>query len=231
MEGMSGILLGAFLALLGGVVTLVVEKSWEAKATRLRVQNEQSALAFSIVVKLTQMYAWSIMVQRGISECFRDASGTLGEDSEPGVKVQPLIGASSRVDSLSSQELGLVLGTNDQGLLERVLQVQGNYRSTYDLVQHFNSARKEFSAFILEHAEFSEIEDGLFSKSSLPGSMKGRGQTYIAVLNQLVGEILQSAEEDRNATEAVIRRLQTAFSELEGVEYPKILFQKDAEKC
>lgn len=231
MEGLSGVLLGAFLALLGGVVTLVVEKKWEARETRRTTESEQSVLAFSLMVKLTEIRGWNNVIHRSILECFDDAVGTPLQDGEPGIKVQPLLGASTRVDNISTQELALVLKCKDQGLLGRVLQLQANYRATFEVVQHFNSLRKEFTRFLQENADIGELSDGQFSKVVLSKRMGERAESHLAELNQLVGKMLESAEEDRNATETLILRLRSSLSSLAGVEFPSITFPRDAEKC
>jgi hypothetical protein len=218
------LLLGAFLALAGGVATIVVEKIWESKGRRAEMNAAQSALAFSALVKLAEIAAWSRKIGRSIDECFETAEGTRAQTLDPGVKVQPLVGSTTAVDRLSSEELALILAAKDAGLLERILALQGNYRASFEIVSHFNLKRQEYSNFMRENVLGGEMIDGLLAGVELDGTKKMAVDSRIAELNQLVAFMIEGAKEDQHAAQHLISRLQTSLNSMSGLSIPEISF-------
>lgn len=220
VDVMVGGAITGIVALLG----VITERRWAAGLRNKESLSVQSALGFSVQVKLAASYGWAKSVDRAVDECFKDAANTEGANFPPGVKVTPLIGIKLPAVAFSPDELALLLSTGDQGLVERLLALQWTIETTASLLDTFNVSRGEFSRFVADNAISGELVDGLISRVSLPAQTRHALDVREGELNNLVSDLLEALPKNMSDVRELSARVESALKSVPGLTVRKVEF-------
>jgi hypothetical protein len=225
MDGsLWGVILGGILAIAGGVAVAF----WEQRTARAIRQEDRNlfttAKVMESVVKIGQIQAWFVALKRTVDCCFDDAEEPGKAGLDPGVKVVPIVLSSVLVDEFSAEELANCLRSGDIGLLEELLDLQSNYRVTFELVRFFNQERNEFNAFTMNNASTADLVGGLAAQLEFDPKHKHGLEVRVAQLNQLVSEVMESYTSGLVKSEAAMSRFTSAMNSIPGIKVPKVNF-------
>lgn len=221
-------------ALLGGGLSAITaagffmwEKTWSSKLHEKEHARVRSAQAFSVLTKLSMFYSSQLCFKKHLEKCYDEAQedGMSGIDAADIVTMMivPPVGN----ERLTAEELALCLLSKDRGLMEKLLNIQSNYLSTYYSIAMMNDLLKEYKEFKATNALMTSDISGDTGRLDMPPETKPQRDSMTADLNSLIGNLMEVLPKDIISNREGLRRFISAARSIDNLDVPEIKLSDD----
>ncbi len=225
--------LTAFVAvvsvLLGGLVslltTLIIQWRSDRASERRRIEEIVENRAFQAqkgLIKTLQYVDAIFSLKATIDRQFENADQNGDADIEPVQKVQEVVSLDLNLEPYRIEELAFLLRSSDASLLQSLLLLERRTLSNFHVVGVYNTKRAILSDLIELGAEEISPGTGTVLTSTLSGVEALKVNLRIAVLNNVLGNLMESLDRDlREGKEYLSRFNRIAQSEF-GEVFPAL---------
>ncbi|TFL19863.1 hypothetical protein [Jannaschia formosa] len=210
-----GALFGALSGgLITGLVTLWVQNrsfARDREEARSRRSSEDYSHTLRFYAGYQTMAARLRVLDDHISSCFEDASEQGLEEVEPWALVIPVISSPVEQVFYTVDDLVLLSRSKEFSLLSDLQLAQLSVQSTLASFAHYGSLRTELQNFLP-----AKEMDGLVGRVEARGEAAQRALSHIAMLNDLIGQIIENIEIDRQRLADLTPRVGVALRAASG---------------
>jgi len=195
-------------ALVGGVITFLIQKSdqWEKRRQRLADRSEaRRALGYSLVFKMVKIYSNLTHLRSHLQEAFASAA-TRGIHGEPWQFVLALANSPERVN-FSADEMSMLLSLKDDGLFNNLVSMDVIHNSTLDVFLTYRERRSD----LLEKLPPHHME-GSIGSAALTGELLQAVRPRMIELNSMIADLRARYQADANQAGHTLQAFSAALN-------------------
>jgi hypothetical protein len=216
-------LIGGILSLVGAFGATVVANRHAARAKVEESERLSAELAYGTIHKLLNGFNLASNLKRQIDEMFDAARDDGREKMEPWAKVTQITGGFENIELIHSSETRFLLDGSKASLMNEIHLVQLRLSSVMRSAQKYNDLRGEFQSFLEEHVTEAQLGSGNQMAGSIKGQMRVRAATSEGRLNSLLGQIMESLDQDTKRSWVALQDFRLAAIDRFGDKLPKFV--------
>lgn len=202
--------------MIAATVVFWLETKWSISQKAKSKQEEDSAIAFSALMKLVQNHALLRSLKQHCDEC-----SPLFDEQRPADYFFPLLFNPPADFHLSPAELALCIRSGDEGLLDKLLSLQSNAHTQISAFNKMNSMLEDYRLFKAQNALPTSSINGDVGTLEFPPEKVHELETRATHIDALVGKILEHIENDANDYLTLVTRFNSALNSIDGLEVPQ----------
>ncbi|NVK48106.1 MAG: hypothetical protein HWE33_17605 [Rhodobacteraceae bacterium] len=204
--------LGGSISLLGTVTIFQLQLNAENRRTKEKENETNTSLALSAHLKLINIRA----TFKAIKD-YCDSNNPNYETQQPADYFLEQILPTLFVDPFTNEELALCIMTRDIGLVDRMLAIQANVRSTELAFRELNTRLLDYQYLKDEKADPTSTLTGDEGNIVFSEANNFLIQSRAAKLNAHIGAIIEDIEGELAVADTLITRHFTAMNSIKGL--------------
>lgn len=198
-------------------------QSQETAATRRR---DEALAAYRVLQSLLDSHAELYTSQIHIDESFEQAKQDGLAHLEPWQKVQSLVGGGRRLEPIDAVNVNFLIDVREATLINEIQLAQRRAAALQKAMEKYSEFRQELTDFAISSSDSINMSDGTLASSEFTGATARVVQLKEAVVQNLLGSIIERLKPDSEEVWRVAERLHGLAIEYFGDDYPQVKIER-----